>query len=109
VLGVQAAGSAPLVLGRPVEHPETVATAIRIGKPARGEQALEAAQESRGRIIAATDEKYPGYAKTAGYAGGHLGGTGLRCRAGRAGAGDRSTEDWIQKASASSPSAPVTA
>ena len=37
VLGVQAAGAAPLVLGHPVENPETVATAIRIGKPARGE------------------------------------------------------------------------
>jgi len=57
VLGVQAAGSAPLVVGHPVEHPETVATAIRIGKPARGEQALQAAEESRGRIIAATDEQ----------------------------------------------------
>ena len=57
VLGVQAAGSAPLVLGHPVEHPETVATAIRIGKPARGEQALQAAEESNGRIIAATDEQ----------------------------------------------------
>lgn len=55
VLGVQAAGSAPLVLGHPVEHPETVATAIRIGRPARGEQALEAAEESNGRIIAVTD------------------------------------------------------
>ena len=57
VLGVQAAGSAPLVVGHPVEHPETVATAIRIGKPARGEQALQAAEESQGRIIAATDEQ----------------------------------------------------
>lgn len=57
VLGVQAAGSAPLVLGHPVDHPETVATAIRIGKPARGEQALQAAEESNGRIIAATDEQ----------------------------------------------------
>lgn len=57
VLGVQAAGAAPLVLGRPVEHPETVATAIRIGKPARGEQALQAAEESGGRIIAASDEQ----------------------------------------------------
>ena len=56
VLGVQAAGSAPLVLGHPVEHPETVATAIRIGKPARGEEALQAAEESRGRIIAVTDD-----------------------------------------------------
>ena len=57
LLGVQAAGAAPLVLGHPVEHPETVATAIRIGRPARGEQALQAAEESRGRIIAATDDE----------------------------------------------------
>lgn len=57
ILGVQAAGSAPLVLGHPVENPETVATAIRIGKPARGEEALQAADESRGRIIAATDDE----------------------------------------------------
>ncbi|MHB8193904.1 MAG: threonine synthase [Bellilinea sp.] len=56
ILGVQAAGSAPLVLGHPVEHPETVATAIRIGKPARGEQALQAAEESDGRIIAVSDD-----------------------------------------------------
>ena len=54
---MQADGAAPLVLGRPVEHPETAATAIRIGKPARGEQALEAASESGGRIIAASDEQ----------------------------------------------------
>ena len=57
LLGVQAAGSAPLVLGHSVDRPETVATAIRIGKPARGEQALLAAEESNGRIIATTDEK----------------------------------------------------
>ncbi|GAB4579116.1 MAG: threonine synthase [Anaerolineales bacterium] len=57
MLGVQAAGAAPLVLGHPVEHPETVATAIRIGRPARGEQALQAAEESNGRIIAVTDEQ----------------------------------------------------
>lgn len=56
ILGVQAAGAAPLVLGHPVEHPETVATAIRIGKPARGEQALQAAEESGGNIIAVSDE-----------------------------------------------------
>ena len=56
ILGVQAEGSAPLVLGHPVDHPETVATAIRIGKPARGEQALEAAEESNGRIIAVSDD-----------------------------------------------------
>ncbi|HSF79882.1 MAG TPA: threonine synthase [Anaerolineales bacterium] len=56
VLGVQAEGSAPLVLGRTVEKPETVATAIRIGRPARGEQALQAAEESGGRIIAVSDD-----------------------------------------------------
>ncbi len=57
VLGVQAEGAAPLVLGHAVEHPETVATAIRIGRPARGEQALQAAEESKGRIIAASDSQ----------------------------------------------------
>ncbi len=56
ILGVQAQGAAPLVLGHAVEQPETVATAIRIGRPARGEQALQAAEESRGQIIAASDE-----------------------------------------------------
>jgi threonine synthase len=55
LLGVQAAGAAPLVLGHTVEQPETIATAIRIGKPARGEQALAAAEESGGRIVAASD------------------------------------------------------
>jgi len=57
VLGVQAAGAAPLVLGHPVDKPETIATAIRIGRPARGEQALSAAEESNGRIIAVSDEE----------------------------------------------------
>jgi threonine synthase len=55
LLGVQAAGASPLVLGHPVDHPETVATAIRIGRPARGEEALEAAHESNGMIIAVSD------------------------------------------------------
>jgi threonine synthase len=57
LLGVQAYGAAPLVLGHPVEKPETVATAIRIGRPARGEQALQAAEESGGRIVAASDDE----------------------------------------------------
>jgi threonine synthase len=57
ILGVQAAGAAPLVLGHEVDRPETLATAIRIGRPARGEQALQAAEESHGRIIAASDEE----------------------------------------------------
>jgi threonine synthase len=56
LLGVQAEGAAPLVIGRPVERPETVATAIRIGRPARGEEALLAAEESGGRIIAVSDD-----------------------------------------------------
>ncbi|MEN8241067.1 MAG: threonine synthase [Chloroflexota bacterium] len=64
LLGVQAAGSAPLVLGHPIEQPETVATAIQIGKPARGEQALVAAEESGGRIIAATDKQILSMQKT---------------------------------------------
>lgn len=57
LLGVQAAGAAPLVVGHPIDHPETVATAIRIGRPARGQEALQAARESGGRIIAVTDEE----------------------------------------------------
>jgi len=55
LLGVQAAGAAPLVLGHPVDFPETVASAIQIGHPARGEEALLAAEESNGLIIAASD------------------------------------------------------
>lgn len=55
ILGVQAEGAAPLVLGHPVDKPETIATAIRIGRPARGEQALEAAHESNGKIMAVSD------------------------------------------------------
>ncbi len=55
-LGVQASGAAPLVEGRVIEQPETVASAIRIGNPARGEQALSAADESGGRIIAVPDQ-----------------------------------------------------
>ncbi len=57
ILGVQAEGSAPLVLGHPVDNPSTVATAIRIGRPARGEQALQAAEESGGKIIAVSDDE----------------------------------------------------
>ncbi len=57
MLGAQAAGAAPLVIGHAVENPETVATAIRIGRPARGEQALESAEESKGRIIAVSDDE----------------------------------------------------
>jgi threonine synthase len=57
MLGFQAAGAAPLVEGHDVENPETVATAIRIGKPASGYGALAAASESGGSISAVTDEE----------------------------------------------------
>jgi threonine synthase len=57
MLGTQAAGAAPLVLGTPVSEPETVATAIRIGSPASWASAVEAQQRSGGRFLAATDEE----------------------------------------------------
>ncbi|HLS63364.1 MAG TPA: threonine synthase [Ruania sp.] len=53
--GVQADGAAPLVKGEPVEHPETVATAIRIGNPASWTLALAARDDSGGRIDSVTD------------------------------------------------------
>ena len=55
--GFQAAGAAPIVLGRRVERPETVATAIRIGDPASWELAVAARDESQGRIEAVTDDE----------------------------------------------------
>ena len=48
MLGFQAEGAAPLVHGAPVENPETVASAIRIGNPARWEEAMDAMTASRG-------------------------------------------------------------
>ena len=55
--GFQAEGAAPLVLGRIVEHPETVASAIRIGHPVRWEDAMAAATDSRGSIRAVSDQE----------------------------------------------------
>ena len=55
--GFQAEGAAPLVLGAPVERPETVATAIRIGRPARWEDAMTAVTSSRGSIRAVSDDE----------------------------------------------------
>jgi threonine synthase len=55
--GFQAEGAAPLVRGQPVEHPETVASAIRIGNPARWEEAMAAFTASRGRVAAVSDEQ----------------------------------------------------
>ncbi len=57
MLGFQAAGAAPLVEGHPIDHPETIATAIRIGRPASWYGATAAAAESGGAIAAVTDEE----------------------------------------------------
>jgi threonine synthase len=57
MLGFQAEGAAPLVRGAPVQRPETVASAIRIGNPARWEEAMAAMRDSRGGVAAVTDEQ----------------------------------------------------
>jgi threonine synthase len=57
LMGFQAAGSAPLVNGAVVKNPETVATAIRIGDPVRGDQAMTAMNDSGGQVDAVTDEE----------------------------------------------------
>ena len=55
--GFQAAGAAPLVEGRPIAHPETVASAIRIGNPARWEEAMNAMTSSGGAVKAVSDDE----------------------------------------------------
>ena len=57
MMGFQAAGAAPIVAGHPIDEPETIATAIRIGRPASWYGATAAAAESGGRIEAVTDEE----------------------------------------------------
>lgn len=57
MLGFQAAGASPLVQGHPVEHPNTVATAIRIGNPASWPYAIAARDESGGLIDSVTDDE----------------------------------------------------
>jgi threonine synthase len=57
MFGFQAAGAAPLVLGRPISHPDTIATAIRIGAPASWAGAVDARDSSGGLIDAVTDEQ----------------------------------------------------
>jgi threonine synthase len=57
MMGFQAAGAAPIVAGRVIEHPETIATAIRIGNPASWTGALEAVESSRGVIDSVTDQE----------------------------------------------------
>lgn len=70
MMGFQAEGSAPIVLGHPVEKPETLATAIRIGNPASWKQAEAARDESRGVIdIVSDDEIVEAYKLVAGLEG----------------------------------------
>ncbi len=57
MMGFQAAGAAPIVLGHPVEKPETIATAIRIGNPASWQKAAAARDESGGLIDMVTDDE----------------------------------------------------
>ncbi|MBC8244794.1 MAG: threonine synthase [Verrucomicrobia bacterium] len=57
MFGFQAANAAPLVVGRPIENPQTVATAIRIGNPASWDGAVNALKESNGQIAKVTDEE----------------------------------------------------
>jgi len=57
MVGFQAEGAAPIVLGRPVEHPKTIATAIRIGNPASWQGAVSAVAESGGEINMVSDEE----------------------------------------------------
>ena len=55
--GCQAAGAAPIVHGKPIENPETIATAIRIGNPASWKGAVEAIEQSEGEISSVSDSQ----------------------------------------------------
>ena len=57
MMGFQAAGAAPLVIGKPVPNPETIATAIRIGNPASWDGAINARDTSGGIIDKVTDDE----------------------------------------------------
>lgn len=57
MMGFQAAGASPLVSGQPIEHPETLATAIRIGNPASWKQAVAVQEASQGQFNAVTDDE----------------------------------------------------
>ncbi len=56
MMGVQAQGAAPLVKGKPIKNPKTIATAIRIGNPASWQRAIEAYNESQGLITSVSDQ-----------------------------------------------------
>jgi threonine synthase len=60
LFGFQAEGAAPLVLGHKIDQPETIASAIRIGNPARWEEAMEAMTASRGMVRAVSDAEILG-------------------------------------------------
>jgi threonine synthase len=55
MIGAQAEGAAPLVVGHPIDDPDTVATAIRIGNPASWQGAVDARDQSEGAILAVSD------------------------------------------------------
>ena len=57
MMGFQAEGAAPIVRGEPVEKPETIASAIRVGNPASWEGAVRVREESRGVIDSVSDEE----------------------------------------------------
>lgn len=57
MMGFQAAGAAPFISGAPVSHPETIATAIRIGNPANWDKALDVQKNSQGEFNSVTDEE----------------------------------------------------
>lgn len=57
MMGFQAAGASPLVSGQPISHPETIATAIRIGNPASWQKAVAVRDASQGQFAAVTDEE----------------------------------------------------
>ncbi len=78
LFGFQAEGAAPLVLGHPIEHPETVASAIRIGNPVRWEDAMAAATDSRGSIRVVSDAEILHAYQAARVQGRHVLRAGLR-------------------------------
>ncbi len=57
MMGFQAAGAAPIIMGHPIKRPKTIATAIRIGNPANWDGAIQARDESGGVIETVTDDE----------------------------------------------------
>lgn len=70
MMGYQAEGADPIVLGRPIEDPKTFATAIKVGNPARWKEAVAAAQESGGKIDSVSDaDIFTAYKRIAAFSG----------------------------------------